>query len=288
MRLNVGWDLNADWSVATTYLGSRGIDNHLRQTSSATGVSYFLSDHLGSTSELTDANGNLVEESSYDSFGNSGGSARTRYGYTGRERDPDTGMQYYRARFYDPQLGRFIAEDPIRFRGGDVDWYVYVKNRPLSFRDPSGLDWEWAVAGGSTLTGAAGTGALGVTAAAAAPVAAVVVVGGLAIYGAWQLGEAIADAPWNPFTHPRDLPAYPRAVPKCDAPPTAIPIPPPPPPPPGDKCTDAYEACLGWALLGSNPTEQRIRRRLCRDAYDICKSRPGGVPVRFPDQTVVK
>ncbi|HVS81147.1 MAG TPA: hypothetical protein VHE60_05395 [Pyrinomonadaceae bacterium] len=71
-------DLNADWSVATTYLSGRGIDNHLRQTSSATGVSYFLSDHLGSTSALTDGSGNLLEQSAYDSFGNSSGSARTR------------------------------------------------------------------------------------------------------------------------------------------------------------------------------------------------------------------
>src|SRR5437764_13388392 len=52
-----------------------------------TTLSYFLSDHLGSTSALTDANGNLVEESSYDSFGNSTGSTRTRYGYTGRRDD---------------------------------------------------------------------------------------------------------------------------------------------------------------------------------------------------------
>jgi YD repeat-containing protein len=42
-------DLNSDWSVATTYFNDRGIDNHLRQTNSATGVSYFLADHLGST-----------------------------------------------------------------------------------------------------------------------------------------------------------------------------------------------------------------------------------------------
>ncbi|HVS81142.1 MAG TPA: RHS repeat-associated core domain-containing protein, partial [Pyrinomonadaceae bacterium] len=137
---NVLLDLNADWSVATTYLNDRGVDKHLRQTSSSTGVSYFLPDHLGSTSGLTDAGGNLLEQTSYDSFGNSGGSARTRYGYTGRERDSDTAMLYYRARFYDPQLGRFISEDPIGFRGGDVNLYTYVKNYPLGGIDPAGTE----------------------------------------------------------------------------------------------------------------------------------------------------
>ena len=133
-------DLNADWSVATTYLNGPGIDNHLRQTSATTGVSYFLNDHMGSTATLTDASGNPVEQESYDSFGNSAGSARTRYGYTGRERDSDTGMLYYRARFYDPQVGRFISEDPIGFRGGDVNLYAYVKNHPLGSIDPAGTE----------------------------------------------------------------------------------------------------------------------------------------------------
>lgn len=135
-------DLNADWSVATTYLNAPGIDNHLRQTNSATGVSYFLTDHLGSTAALTDATGNIVEQIAYDSFGNSTGSARTRYGYTGRERDPDTGLMYYRARWYDPQVGRFISEDSVEFTGGQ-NWYAFVSDNPINFTDPFGL-WETA------------------------------------------------------------------------------------------------------------------------------------------------
>jgi RHS repeat-associated protein len=110
-------DLNADWSVATTYLNDLGIDNHLRQTSATSGVSYFLADHLGSTAALTDATGNILEQTTYDSFGNSAGSARTRYAFTGRERDPDTGILYYRPRFYDPQIGRFLSEDPLGWLG---------------------------------------------------------------------------------------------------------------------------------------------------------------------------
>jgi hypothetical protein len=50
-----------------------------------------------------------------------------------------TGLQYSRARWYDPQVGRFISEDPIGFAGGDINLYGYVKNNPLGFRDPTGL-----------------------------------------------------------------------------------------------------------------------------------------------------
>jgi hypothetical protein len=46
---------------------------------------------------------------------------------------------YYRARYYDPQTGRFIAEDPMRFDAG-VDFYAYTLNSPLNFRDPDGMD----------------------------------------------------------------------------------------------------------------------------------------------------
>ena len=131
-------DLNADWSVATTYLNGLGIDNHLRQTSATTGVAYYLTDHLGSTAGLTDATGNVVEQIAYDSYGNSTGSTRTRYGYTGRERDPDTTQLYYRARFYDPPSGRFTGEDPMGLLAG-LNLYAYVDNQPTGAIDPTGL-----------------------------------------------------------------------------------------------------------------------------------------------------
>jgi RHS repeat-associated protein len=132
-------DLNADWSVATTYLNAPGIDNHLRQTSATTGVRYYLTDHLGSTVAMTDTTGNIVEQLTYDSFGNSTGNSLTRYTYTGREFDPDTGLMYYRARWYDPQVGRFISEDPIGLSGG-INPFAYVHNAPINNTDPMGLE----------------------------------------------------------------------------------------------------------------------------------------------------
>ena len=89
------------------------------------------------TCALTDTTGNL-EQQHHDSFGNSTASAFTRYDCTGRERDPDTGLMYYRARWYDPQVGRFISEDPTGFEGG-INWYSYVGSDSVDYNDPSGL-----------------------------------------------------------------------------------------------------------------------------------------------------
>ena len=91
---------------------------------------YFVTDHLRSTRALADVSGNVVEQLSYDSFGNSSGSSFTRYSYTSREQDPVTGQSYYRARFYEAQFGRFTSEDPIGFRGGK-NWYEYVGDSPI-------------------------------------------------------------------------------------------------------------------------------------------------------------
>ena len=113
-----------------------------------------MTDHLGSTAALTDSSGAITYSTSYDSFGNAisnqaTGSAAsgagkaapniaTTYRYTGREYGVDTGLYYYRNRWYDPEVGKFISEDPIGFAGGDINLYGYVGNNPLSFVDPSG------------------------------------------------------------------------------------------------------------------------------------------------------
>jgi RHS repeat-associated protein len=120
------------------YLNGLSIDDKLRQSSTATGSLYFIQDNLRSTVVLTGATGSVSERIQYEAFGESGVSTLTRYLYTGRERDPLTGLIYYRARWYDPQQGRFLSEDPIRFNGGN-NFYAYVNNNPLNFIDPNGL-----------------------------------------------------------------------------------------------------------------------------------------------------
>ena len=133
-------DRNNDGSTVD-YLNGSAIDTKLRQSSAATGSLYFLADHLGSTAALTTANGNVAEFQQYEPFGGNNGSSLTRYGFTGRERDPSTRLLYYRARWYDPDQGRFLSEDPAGLSGG-LNFFAYAGNDPLSLVDPLGLSWS--------------------------------------------------------------------------------------------------------------------------------------------------
>ena len=131
-------DLDNTNATVADYLNGPGVDNKLRQTASGT-ASYFLTDHLGTTNSLADSSGNVGSSLAYDSYGNvTGGSAATRYSFTGREADPDTGMLYFRARSYDPQQGRFVSEDPLGLSAG-INTYRYVSNNPQNRTDSFGL-----------------------------------------------------------------------------------------------------------------------------------------------------
>lgn len=131
--------LDDNSGTLTKYLNSDGIDNKLRATTGSN-ATYFLADHLGSTNGLADGTGVLAASTAYDSFGNATNTNfSSRYQFTGREYDSFTGLHYYRGRFYAPNLGRFISEDPIGFAGGDINLYGYVWNNPVRFSDPFGL-----------------------------------------------------------------------------------------------------------------------------------------------------
>ncbi len=130
--------LDDNGGTLTKYQNGLGIDNKLQQTTGSA-TSYFLADHLGSTNGIADSTGSLTALTGYDSFGNAtNDNFPSRYQFTGREYDSLTKLHYYRARFYDANLGRFISEDPIGFGGGDVNLYGYVWNNPAGFTDPSG------------------------------------------------------------------------------------------------------------------------------------------------------
>jgi RHS repeat-associated protein len=119
-----------------------GIDNVLDRKDTATGNNeYYLKDHLGSTIALTDQSGNITTQYAYSPFGQvakTGANSNNYFEYTGREND-GTGLYFYRARYYDPQQKRFIAEDPLGFGGGDSNLYAYVYGNPIKLNDPSGL-----------------------------------------------------------------------------------------------------------------------------------------------------
>lgn len=99
---------------------------------------YFLSDALGSTTNLADGTGNVQASYSYDVFGavrSQTGTSSNYWQFTGEQRDADSGAYYLRARYYDPAIGRFLAQDPLP----TANRYSYVGNNPVNWVDPHGL-----------------------------------------------------------------------------------------------------------------------------------------------------
>ncbi|MCA9124295.1 MAG: hypothetical protein KDB11_29165, partial [Planctomycetales bacterium] len=133
------------------YLHGSAVDQVFAQEGAAGNVLWHLTDHLGSVRDLVDNSGTVANHLKYDGFGNvisqSNPEAATRYQFTGREFDDETDLHFYRARYYDAETGRFIGEDPIGFIGGDYNLFEYVRNRPVSSSDPSGLILEEQVGG---------------------------------------------------------------------------------------------------------------------------------------------
>jgi RHS repeat-associated protein len=128
--------------LANRYLHGPGIDEVFADEQGAN-TYWLLTDHLGTVRDLTDGTGALAKHIAYDSFGRKQGETaagiQTLYAFTGREYDVETGLQYHRARYYDPQIGRWISQDPIGFDAGDSNLYRYVNNGPTGRTDPSGL-----------------------------------------------------------------------------------------------------------------------------------------------------
>lgn len=136
---NVVQEQSGGGAVANLLNG--GVDEVILRADSA-GAQTPLRGGVGSTLALADSSGTLTTQYTYDPFGATAqsGAASTHSGqYTGREND-QTGLYYYRARYYSPALQRFISEDPIGFAGGDVNLYAYVGNDPVNYNDPSGLE----------------------------------------------------------------------------------------------------------------------------------------------------
>jgi RHS repeat-associated protein len=136
---NVIEEANASGAVVARYAQGLGIDVPLAMLRSGA-TSYYHADGLGSVTSLSNAAGSLAQTYGYDSFGkqtSSSGSLTNPFQYTARELDPETGLYYYRARYYDPTSGRFLSEDRLRYQGG-ANFYRYVQNSPLVWIDPSG------------------------------------------------------------------------------------------------------------------------------------------------------
>ncbi|MBL7717064.1 MAG: hypothetical protein JNL01_16485 [Bdellovibrionales bacterium] len=141
--------------VLSVNVTSYGQTKGLAQTS---GSYHFVKDGLGSVTEVTNSGGHLVQRVVYATFGKilsirdanandvtSSPVLKTHFAFTGREYDEETGNYYYRARYYDPNIGRFLQKDPepglSTIPASVVNNYSYVKNLPTGLVDPTGKSW---------------------------------------------------------------------------------------------------------------------------------------------------
>ena len=137
-------------------------------------VRFYHQDHLGSSSVMTDASGQLVKESAFYPFGHPRNEHEPRgvkdpYGFTQKEEDPESGLSYFEARYLATALGRFTRVDPLA-NAVKAEWlsdpqrlnmYAYCEQSPINRLDPSGMsDWKATafVPGGAGLQSLTPTG----------------------------------------------------------------------------------------------------------------------------------
>jgi RHS repeat-associated protein len=137
---NVIEEMDNGGNVLARYTQGPVADEQLSGLRSGT-TNYYDADGLGSITSLSNGAGTLANTYTYDSYGKliaSSGTLSNPFQYTGREFDSETGIYEYRARYFDPNVGRFISQDPIGFKGG-INFYAYVGNNPINLFDPTGL-----------------------------------------------------------------------------------------------------------------------------------------------------
>ena len=139
------WTYDAEDSVreiaaatVAKYVNGPTTDEPLAQEDGSGGLSPIHADALGSVVRTTNAVGTASTSRRYDAFGNIEVGTSSGVAFTGREWDSAAGLAYYRARYYDPAIGRFISQDPLRW-ATDPNFYAYVRNNPARYTDASGL-----------------------------------------------------------------------------------------------------------------------------------------------------
>jgi len=127
------------------YIYGPGIDQPICMidVEDSNAVSYYHYDGLGSVVALSDEDGDTIQVYEYDVYGNVAASDPNHtnpFMFTGRRLDTETGLYFYRARYYNPAIGRFLQTDPIGY-GDGMNWYAYCHNAAIDGSDPSGLGW---------------------------------------------------------------------------------------------------------------------------------------------------
>ncbi len=200
-------DFNGSGSVTARYLEGLGIDQLFAKIDGSGNMRWYLTDILGSVRQIVSASGAVLDQLTYDTFGNilseSSAANGDRFKFRGREWDSIIGAYYSARGELDPMIGRYISPAPNGLRGGDANPYRYVYNSPTDLVDGVGELWSvWGVIGGFVEGAAIGfatgvlVGALVVAATAAAPAVAALatVAAGQAVLGAGLIGGSAAAA----------------------------------------------------------------------------------------------
>jgi RHS repeat-associated protein len=148
---------NGTGMTQATYVYGNYIDEVLTMNRLGTNY-YYHQNALWSVEAVTNSAGAPVERYRYDAYGfvtvadgsfnpiaqNAWGTPHSAIGnpylFTGRQLDEETGLYFYRARYYDPGKGRFLQRDPREYKDG-MNLYEYVYSRPVNLLDPQGLCW---------------------------------------------------------------------------------------------------------------------------------------------------
>jgi RHS repeat-associated protein len=116
---------------------------------SAGNVVYYMADHIETSRIVTDSLGNVLDQSDFYPFGGErviSASSGNTYKFTGKERDSESDLDNFEARYMASTQGRFMSPDPSGMSSADLsnpqslNLYTYVLNSPLMFTDPTGLD----------------------------------------------------------------------------------------------------------------------------------------------------
>ncbi|MFH1442953.1 MAG: RHS repeat-associated core domain-containing protein [Candidatus Micrarchaeota archaeon] len=131
--------INATGTFDTIYYFA---DSQMIARKDPDGKKYFYHpDHLGSTTLVTNESGAVVEDTNYKPFGEPLYDAKSRFLYTGKEKDSETGLMYYGARYYNPKIGKFTQADsmiPDLYNPQMLNRYSYVLNNPYVYIDLKG------------------------------------------------------------------------------------------------------------------------------------------------------
>jgi RHS repeat-associated protein len=129
------------WTAQYVYVGSELIAEYKNNT-----TEFVHTDHLGSTRLVTAVNKSVLDSLDYPPFGKQvAGATASTHKFTGKERDAESGLDNFGARYYGSAMGRFASPDPKRNSAHSIEpqsWnrYSYVSNNPLKFVDPDGAE----------------------------------------------------------------------------------------------------------------------------------------------------